>query len=50
MAEAIRVDGLGLTLVTLIGVAGALCVALARPVVAETDREGEFYAALTFAA
>jgi NADH-quinone oxidoreductase subunit N len=49
MEETVRVDGLGLTLTILIGVAGALCVALARPALADTDREGEFYAVLTFA-
>ena len=43
------VDGLSLTLTALIGVAGALTVALARPTLAGTDREGEFYAVLTFA-
>jgi proton-translocating NADH-quinone oxidoreductase chain N len=49
MAESIVVDGLSLTLAALIGVAGALCVALARPVLADSDREAEFYAMLTFA-
>jgi NADH-quinone oxidoreductase subunit N len=49
MGESVVVDGLSLTLAALIGVAGALCVALARPVVAGTDREGEFYAVLAFA-
>jgi proton-translocating NADH-quinone oxidoreductase chain N len=49
MEETVRVDGLGLTLTILIGIAGALCVALARPALADTDREGEFYAVLTFA-
>jgi NADH-quinone oxidoreductase subunit N len=49
MEETVRVDGLGLTLTILIGIAGALCVALARPALADSDREGEFYAVLTFA-
>ncbi|MQA75956.1 MAG: NADH-quinone oxidoreductase subunit N [Solirubrobacterales bacterium] len=49
MSGTIAVDGLALTLTALIGVAGALCVALARPVIAGSDREGEFYATLTFA-
>jgi len=49
MEGSIMVDGLGLTLAGLIGVAGALSVALARPVVGGSDREGEFYATLTFA-
>jgi len=49
MSGTITVDGLALTLTGLIGVAGALCVALARPSVAGTDREGEFYATLAFA-
>ena len=49
MEGIIRVDGLSLMLAGLIGVSGALCVALARPTVADTDREGEFYATLTFA-
>ncbi len=49
MEGIIRVDGLSLTLTGLIGVTGALCVALARPSVADTDREGEFYAMLCFA-
>ena len=49
MGGSIVVDGLSLTLAALIGVAGAVCIALARPVLAGTDREGEFYAVLTFA-
>jgi proton-translocating NADH-quinone oxidoreductase chain N len=49
MEETIVVDGLSLTLAGVIGVSGALCVALARPAVAGNDREGEFYAVLTFA-
>lgn len=43
------VDGLSLTLAGLIGVAGAACVALACPAIANGDRAGEFYAVLTFA-
>src|SRR5919106_1005593 len=49
MGGIVRVDGLSLTLTGLIGVTGALCVALARPALADTDREAEFYAVLTFA-
>ena len=49
MEETIAVDGLGLTLTAIVGVAGALTIALARPGLAHTDREGEFYAVLTFA-
>lgn len=49
MEETVVVDGLGLTLAAVIGVAGALCVALARVSLAGSDREGEFYAVLTFA-
>lgn len=49
MSGTITVDGLGLALSGLIGIAGALCIALARPAIAGTDREGEFYATLTFA-
>ncbi|MDQ2895977.1 MAG: hypothetical protein M3Y09_10085, partial [Actinomycetota bacterium] len=44
MSGLVVVDGLSLTLTGIIGVSGALCVALARPVIAGTDREGEFYA------
>jgi proton-translocating NADH-quinone oxidoreductase chain N len=49
MEGLVVVDGLSLTLTALIGVAGALTVALARPSLANTDREGEFYAVLAFA-
>lgn len=49
MEGTITVDGLGLALSGTIGVAGALCIALARPAIAGSDREGEFYATLTFA-
>ena len=41
------VDGLSLVLVGILGVAGAVTVAIARPIVGGTDREGEFYAVLT---
>lgn len=40
------VDGLALVTVGILGVSGAIVVAIARPVVAGTDREGEFYALL----
>ncbi len=43
------VDGLALVLTGLVGISGALCIALARPSLAGTDREGEFYAVLTAA-
>lgn len=49
MSGTISVDGLGLTLSGLIGVSGALCIALARPAIAGSDREGEFYATMIFA-
>ncbi len=49
MENSIVVDGLALTMTALIGVAGALCVAIARPGLAGSDREGDFYAVLTFA-
>lgn len=49
MEGIVMVDGLSLTLTGVIGVAGALCIALARPTLAGSDREGEFYAVLTFA-
>lgn len=49
MEETIIVDGLSLTLAGLIGISGAVCVAMARPVLANTDREGEYYAVLAFA-
>jgi proton-translocating NADH-quinone oxidoreductase chain N len=48
MEGLVMVDGLGLTLTAVIGVSGAVCVALARPALAGTDREGEFYAVLAF--
>ena len=46
MEGTVVVDGLALATTGLLGVAGAVCVAMARPVVAGTDREGEFYAVL----
>lgn len=46
MEGTVVVDGLALATTGVLGVAGAVCVALARPVVAGTDREGEFYAVL----
>jgi proton-translocating NADH-quinone oxidoreductase chain N len=49
MEKTLMVDGLSLTLTAIIGAAGAVCVALARPTLANTDREAEFYAVLTFA-
>lgn len=49
MEGTITVDGLGLALSGTIGVSGAVCIALARPALAGSDREGEFYATLTFA-
>jgi NADH-quinone oxidoreductase subunit N len=49
MEGIVVVDGLALATTALIGVAGAITVALARPSLAGTDREGEFYAVLTFA-
>ena len=47
MEGSVVVDGLALTLTGTLGVAGAVTVALARPVVGGTDREGEFYAVLS---
>jgi NADH-quinone oxidoreductase subunit N len=49
MSGTIVIDGLSLSLAAIVGVGGAVCVALARPVVARTDREGEFYAMVAFA-
>ncbi len=46
MSGTILIDGASLTFIGLVGVAGALVVAIARPTVAGTDREGEFYAVL----
>jgi NADH-quinone oxidoreductase subunit N len=47
MSGSVVVDGASLALAGLVGIAGALTVALARPAIAGTDREGEFYAVLT---
>jgi len=49
MSGTVQVDGLSLALAGIVGVAGAACVALAAPALQGTDRQGEFYAVLTFA-
>ncbi|CAA9471137.1 MAG: NADH-ubiquinone oxidoreductase chain N [uncultured Solirubrobacteraceae bacterium] len=49
MSGTVVVDGLALAIVGILGVSGAVTVALARPTVAGTDREGEFYAVLAAA-
>lgn len=49
MEGIVVVDGLALATTAVIGVAGAVTIALARSSLAATDREGEFYAVLTFA-
>jgi len=49
MSGTMIIDGLSLTMAAIVGIAGAACIALARPVVAATDREGEFYAMVAFA-
>ena len=49
MSGTLMIDGLSLAITGLIGVGGALAVGLARPTVAGTDREGEFYAVLAAA-
>ncbi len=49
MSGTIVIDGLTLALAGIVGVSGAVCIALARPVVAGSDREGEFYAMVAFA-
>jgi proton-translocating NADH-quinone oxidoreductase chain N len=49
MSGTLVVDGLSLAVTGLVGVAGAVTVGLARPTVAGTDREGEFYAVLAAA-
>lgn len=49
MSGTLVIDGLSLAITGLIGVGGAIAVALARPTVAGTDREGEFYAVLAAA-
>lgn len=46
MEGTVTVDGLGLALTGIVGVAGAITVLLSRSTVAGTDREGEFYAVL----
>jgi len=46
MEGTVVVDGAALALIGILGISGALVVALARPVVGGTDREGEFYAVL----
>ena len=49
MSKTLMVDGLSLTVTGLVAVGGAVCVALARSSLAETDREGEFYGVLAAA-
>jgi NADH-quinone oxidoreductase subunit N len=49
MSGTVMVDGLSLAMTGVVGVAGAVSVALARPTLAGTDREGEFYAVLAAA-
>lgn len=46
VAEIVSVDGLSLTLAGVLGLAGAVTVGLAWPVVRGGEREGEFYALL----
>lgn len=46
MGGTYAVDGLSLALTAALGISGAVCVALLRPAVAGTDREGELYAML----
>jgi proton-translocating NADH-quinone oxidoreductase chain N len=46
MGGTVVIDGLSLAITALMGIAGAVTVALARPTVGGTDREGEFYAVL----
>ena len=41
------IDGLSLAVTGILGVAGAVTVSIARPVIDGTDREGEFYAVLS---
>ena len=48
MEGVILVDGLSLTFTGIVGAAGAVTVALSRPVVANSDRESELYAMLAF--
>jgi NADH-quinone oxidoreductase subunit N len=47
MSGSLVVDGASLVLTGIVGVGGALTVAIARPAVAGTDREGELYAVLS---
>jgi len=49
MEGTIAVDRLSLAMTAILGASGAVGVALARPIVGGTDREGEFYALLTAA-
>ncbi|MBA3326939.1 MAG: NADH-quinone oxidoreductase subunit N, partial [Solirubrobacterales bacterium] len=49
MEGTVMIDGLALLLIGLLGISGALTVAIARPMLAGTDREGEFYAVLAAA-
>jgi NADH-quinone oxidoreductase subunit N len=49
MSGTMIIDGLSLTMAAIVGIGGAACIALAQPVVAATDREGEFYAMVAFA-
>lgn len=46
MEGTIMVDGLALATTIVLGLSGAISVALLRPVIAGTDREGELYAML----
>jgi NADH-quinone oxidoreductase subunit N len=49
MEGTVMMDGLALAVIGLLGIAGAVGVALLRPVVAGSDREGELYAVLAAA-
>lgn len=49
MGGTVVVDGLSLATTGIIGISGAVCVALSRPSITGTDREGEFYAMLAAA-
>ncbi|MEV4419358.1 NADH-quinone oxidoreductase subunit N [Patulibacter sp. NPDC049589] len=49
MSATVQVDGPSLALTGVVGIGGAICCILAAPAVRGTDREGEFYAVLTFA-
>jgi NADH-quinone oxidoreductase subunit N len=49
MTGTVMIDGLSLAFAGLVGLAGAVSVALVRPSLAGTDREGELYAVLTAA-